>query len=188
MRGTVAGLVTPHPLQLGVPAVFRDDPVTTEVLSGLDVVLAPVFATLDCLDAYLDPRLAPEDFLPWLASWVGLDPDQRWTDEQLRQLMRVTIRLYRKRGTIAGIRELVEAYTGVQAQVVDTGGCVAAPVRDGPGRVQPLTGDYPGNAEPSVTVAVTVPEDSAVTEARLRALVGPTIPAHVGLEIRVTVA
>jgi phage tail-like protein len=36
----------------------------------LHEVLAPVVATIDCLGAYLDPALTPEDFLRWLGGWV----------------------------------------------------------------------------------------------------------------------
>ena len=44
--------------------------------TGLDQVLAPVFSTLDGLEAYVDPGTAPSDFLDWLASWVGIELDQ----------------------------------------------------------------------------------------------------------------
>ena len=42
--------------------------------AGLDEVLAPCPVTLDCLEAYFDPRLTPPDFLEWLAAWVGPEP------------------------------------------------------------------------------------------------------------------
>ena len=95
MRAAVAGLPTPHPLAARLPAVFLDDPspvatggFTQRFVSAFDEVLAPVFATLDCFDAYLDPGLAPDDFVAWLAGWVALDLDDGWTPAQCRELVR----------------------------------------------------------------------------------------------------
>src|SRR3712207_9317558 len=77
MRGTVAGLPTPYPLVSLLPAVYQEeDPFIGRFTAGLDDVLAPVIATLDCLEAYVDPMLAPEDFLAWVASWVGVILDE----------------------------------------------------------------------------------------------------------------
>jgi len=55
--------------------------------SAFDEVLAPVFATLDGLPAYLDPALASEDFLDWLADWVGLVLNESWSAQRGRGLV-----------------------------------------------------------------------------------------------------
>jgi phage tail-like protein len=194
MRGTIEDLATPHPLIEGLPAVFREPELFLAVrpdaelllepfLAGLDLVLAPILATLDCLEAYLDPRLTPPDFLPWLAGWVGLEPDERWTDQQLRELMAVTIGLYRRRGTVAGIKALVKAYTGIEPDVDDSGGSVVVPRRE-PGR--PVGAfDYPGTAEPWVRVRVKPSNGESISEARLRELLTTALPAHVRVVIEV---
>ncbi|MGW1926113.1 phage tail protein [Streptomyces massasporeus] len=44
-------------------------------MSGLDVVLAPLFNVLDSLEAYFSPALAPADFVDYLATWVGAELD-----------------------------------------------------------------------------------------------------------------
>ena len=57
MRGTVAGLGDAR-TRWGrrCPALYQDDDVRPAASStALDTVLAPVLATLDNLDAYLDP-------------------------------------------------------------------------------------------------------------------------------------
>lgn len=199
MRGTVEGLTSPYPLINMLPAVFREDGLTEvapgvfeqddrsrltrEFLGGLDVVIAPVFATLDSLEAYLDPYLTPPDFLPWLAGWVGLSRDERWTDEQLRELMAVAIGLYRKRGTAAGIRGLVKAYTGVEPEVTDSGGAVSAPHRD-PG-VGAGSFEFPGSSDPWVRIRVKVPAGSPVSPSRLRELLVGSLPVHVRILVEV---
>jgi phage tail-like protein len=185
MRGAIEGLASPHPLVEGVPAVFRYDELTPRLLAGLDMVLAPVFATLDCLDAYIDPRLTPEDFLPWLAGWVGLEPDQRWSDDQLRELMRVTIGLYRLRGTVRGIREVVKAYAGVDPEVTDSGGATVVPRRPLGAGDAATVADFPGSSDPWVRVRVAAQTSPEITEARLRSLIRPMLPAHLRVAVEV---
>ena len=76
MRGTIPGLGTPHPLGSGLPALYLEDDLAQRLLAALDEVLAPVLCTLDNLDHYLDPSLAPLDFVEWLAGWVGAACEQ----------------------------------------------------------------------------------------------------------------
>ena len=72
MRGLVAGLDGTHPLGPALPALYQEDVTAQRFLSAFDDALAPILCTLDNIDAYFDPRLAPEDFLDWLGGWVGL--------------------------------------------------------------------------------------------------------------------
>jgi phage tail-like protein len=59
-----------------------------------------------------DPR-----FLPWVASWVQFTLDESLPMHQQRELVRRAIRLYRKRGTRAGVEEIVRVLTGAPARV-----------------------------------------------------------------------
>jgi len=87
MRGTVAGLRSPHPLGPSLPSLYQDDDFAQRFLSGLDEVLAPVFSTIDNFDAYLDPNLTPDDFLAWLAGWVGIALDDGWDEPRRRAIV-----------------------------------------------------------------------------------------------------
>ena len=83
-RGTIDGLHSAVPIVSLLPGIYQDDLFTQEFTGGLDDVLAPVFTTLDCLDTYVDPWLAPEDFLEWLAGWVGVVIDEGWPLDRSR--------------------------------------------------------------------------------------------------------
>ena len=50
--------------------MLAEDPVVQLLLGALDEVLAPIISVLDCFDAYLDPRLAPLDFVDYMSSWL----------------------------------------------------------------------------------------------------------------------
>ena len=84
MRGAVLGLASPAPLLQRIPGVLQDDEFMRRLVSAFDEGFAPVLVTLDGLAGYVDPWLAPEDFLGWLAGWVGVELDGAWTLEQSR--------------------------------------------------------------------------------------------------------
>lgn len=173
MRGTVEGLESAHPVGLTLPALYQEDEFVQRFVGGFDGVLAPLFTTLDCLDAYFDAQEAPADFLVWLAQWVGVVLDENWPLERQRDLVGRMVELYGSRGTVSGLRELVRITTGVEPDIIDSGGVAWSPV---PG------GEAPGAAEPRLKVRV--PADRVSTK-RLEALVAGAVPAHVVVDVEV---
>ena len=176
MRGMVAGLVSPHPLGAGLPALYQEDTFAQGLTSALDEVLAPIFATLDGLPAYLDPAIAPADFLDWLSGWVGVTLDETWPLERRRQLVADAAQLYRSRGTVAGLAAQVAIYTGGEVAVEDNGAAAWSGTSGG---------SVPGKVAPLLKVRVTVDDPNAVSLARLEALVATAKPAHVPHTIEV---
>ena len=175
-RGLVPELLTPHPLGPTLPALFQEDSFSWRLCEGLDEVLTPIMVDLDCLDAYLDPGLAPPDFLEWLAGWVGLSLDQNWSDAQRRALVGEAGELYRWQGTARGIAEHIRLYTGVDPEVDDTGGVSwsAAPL-----------GALPGQPGAQVVVRVAVVDPGEVDVSHLDAIVAAAKPAHVAHRVEV---
>jgi phage tail-like protein len=169
MRGTVAGLASPHPLGELLPALYADDEFAQRFTGALDEVLAPVVSTLDCLDAYFDPALAPADFVDWLAGWVALPLDESWSVERRRLLVSAAVTLHRRRGTRAGLADLITLVTGGTVEVHESGGCVPS---DLPG------GKLPGTARPGLLVRVRVRDPRTVNAAQLDALIATNKPAH----------
>ncbi|MCD9875139.1 phage tail protein [Streptomyces guryensis] len=121
-RAAVPGLPSRHPIGEQLPALYADDDFAQRFTAGLDTVLAPVFATLDNLPAYLDPRVTPTDFLAWLASWVGAADDPQWPVELRREAVVRAVELHRWRGTRRGLVEALRLALGVRAEVHDDGG------------------------------------------------------------------
>jgi phage tail-like protein len=175
MRGTVIGLASPYPLVTLLPAVYQEeDPFISRFTAGLDDVLAPVIATLDNLEAYVDPMLAPEDFLSWLAGWVGVTVNENAPVALHRATVARAAELHRLRGTIAGLKSTLELLTGGDVEVADSGGVARS---DRPGT------PAPGDARPWVRVAVRVPAGTDWSPDALRAAVEAAVvaakPAHV---------
>ncbi|MFD7084601.1 phage tail protein [Streptomyces sp. NPDC059918] len=119
MRGVVEGLASPYPIGGLLPAVYREDEFAMRFTAGLDDVIAPVVSTLDCLEHYLDPELAPSDFLPWLAGWLGVELGAHLDTEHRRRLLASSGELYRRRGTAGGLRDHLLLVFGGRVEVED---------------------------------------------------------------------
>ena len=183
MRGTVEGLESPHPIGLALPALFHDDDVAQRFVSGLDDLLAPLFLTLDAVESYIDPWVAPRDFLAWIAQWVSAPWDPAIDDMQQRSVVARAAELYAWAGTAKGLAGIVELVAGVAPEIEENG---AASWTIEPG------GDLPGSAEPRVTVRVRLadlpsagPEREDRLE-RIRQVVLQLLPAHVVATVEVT--
>jgi phage tail-like protein len=180
MRGTLAldDLASPHPLATLLPGLYQDDDLAVRFTSALDAVLAPVLGVLDSGDAYVDPRLAPLDFVHWLAQWVGADLDASWPEHRQRALVANAADLYAWRGTVRGLSELIKITTGVAPEIVETGGVTwtGSP---------PPAGQLPGSAGAAIVVRVRVRKGASIDPARLDRLVAAAKPAHVAHRVEV---
>ncbi|MFG2134609.1 phage tail protein [Streptomyces sp. NPDC048751] len=175
MRGTVAGLPTPHPLVYQLPAVYLGEDFIHRFLGALDEVLAPVLLTIDNLPAHLDPRTAPEDFVAWMGEWVAAGPTAGQPVEQRRAAVLGAVKRHRRRGTRGGLAEAVRLEFGTEAEIEETGGTSWSETAH-----SPLPG--PAGTPPRVTVRVRVADPDAAGAERLRRLVAGEVPAHVGYD------
>jgi phage tail-like protein len=167
MRGLVEELQTPHALGPNLPSILQEDDFCQRFVSAFDAVLAPVFCVLDNLDAYLDPYLAPEDFLEWLASWVGLTLDETWPVERLRSFVSGAVNLYSHSGTSRGLAAYLEIFAGRKVDVLESGATAWSSVAGG---------ELPGY--PTLGLLVRVTGATEVDVQGLEVLVTALKPAH----------
>jgi phage tail-like protein len=183
-------LLNPHPLADTLPGVYRDawiderrrtarEPFGTRFIAALDEVLAPILATLDNLDAYLDPDTTPEDFLVWLGEWVAASVDAGWGEDRRRAFVGQAAELYRRRGTATGLRDHVQIHTGGLVEVVENGASSFSPKPDA---------KLPGSPEAVVVVRVIVDDPDEIDRAKLERLVHASKPAHVVHRVEVVAA
>jgi phage tail-like protein len=100
-----------------LPAVYQDDP---ESRDFLDRFLSIFQATFDDFDLTIDSmwRLfhadsVPMQFFDWLAAWLQLPTDPRWTTAHKREMLKRAALDYRARGTVRGILQAIEDYVGI---------------------------------------------------------------------------
>jgi phage tail-like protein len=190
MRGLISearpggpGVAAPMALRRAVPAVYQEDPLFLELCHAFDELIAPLVSAVDCFTAYLDPRLAPADFLPWLADLVGC-PQPPPDEADARGLIADAVRSHGLRGTPASVRAVTARAAGVpqeQVQLNDPGGTrwSATPL---------AVHDWP-DARACVRVLITArqnPSDDVAAD--VRAALQAEAGVHCRIEVEVEVA
>ena len=99
-----------------LPASFRQGEFLGQFLRAFEAVLdgsedePGLQPRLDTMAALFDPATTPEEFIPWLAGWVALSLRADWDVDQRRAFLREVVPLYRQRGTLAGLRRMLQIY------------------------------------------------------------------------------
>lgn len=177
MRGAIGDVEPAVRIIDLVPAIYQEDTFTRSFLAGFDDVIAPVFSTLDNLDGYVDPSITPDDFLPWLAGWVGVTLAEDWSAARQRALVASAVHLYRVRGTVAGLRAELHLYTGGTVEITETGGASYSQRADG--------AEPPGEAVPRLAIRVEVDDPSRLRASTLDGIVRAAKPAHIAHSIEI---
>ncbi|MGQ9674622.1 MAG: phage tail protein [Chloroflexota bacterium] len=102
-----------------LPSIYSSDPMVGRLLLIFESILKPLEGVIDQMALYFDPELAPEEFVPWLAWWVGLSLDEKLPLQRRRQMVKRAMELYRWRGTRRGLKQSIELATGVTALIVE---------------------------------------------------------------------
>jgi len=105
-----------------LPGIYRregKDGLTFRLLGLFADVLEGLEERVYGLHHQLNAGQAEAGFLPWLASWVALLLDETWEESKRRELIRRIVQLYTVRGTVEGIRQFVEIYTGIKPEIVE---------------------------------------------------------------------
>jgi phage tail-like protein len=168
-RAATPELPSRFPIGELLPGLYADDDFAQRFTSGLDMLIAPVLSTVDNLAAYFDPRLAPADFVFWLASWVGIQLDAAWAPELRREVLARAVELHRWRGTTRGLVERLRLCLGVHAEIVDGGGVTWS--------TSPDTA-LPGAPSPGLLVRVWPWRSSRIDRAQVAALVAASCPVQ----------
>jgi phage tail-like protein len=99
-----------------LPAVFQEDDQSRLFLDRFLSIFQSTFdhfdATLDNLSQVFDPNVTRDDLLPWLAGWVALPVDPT-SATSLRKRLKNAFQTYLSRGTVAGLQQAIQQYSGV---------------------------------------------------------------------------
>lgn len=160
-----------------LPAIYREGHFLRGFAGGLDDVWSSVYATLDCLHAYVDPAIGPDDFLAWLGTWVGTEIDEDWSVGRSRTFIACAADLYARRGTAGGLSDEISLYTGGRVRIDDPGSVTTSRLPGG--RNEPAASDR----DRTVRVVVDVADAATVNWSALQAVVRGAVPAHLPVEI-----
>lgn len=148
-----------------LPGIYTEqDELMGRFLMLFESFWAPIEMQIDAIHHYFDPKIMPADLLPWLANWVDLVLDERWSEEKRRTLLGSIVELYRRRGTKRGLQEYLEIYTGHKPTIIEhrANNFILGPAtRLGPGVA---LGHW--NAPHTFTVVMRLPPVPAAKDAR----------------------
>ena len=98
-----------------LPAVYQEESASKEFLerflSIFESALHDSEETISRIPMYFDPKAAPDEFVPWLASWLSLDLYELLEDKNREFILRA-VESYKQKGTVSGIAALVSFLTG----------------------------------------------------------------------------
>ncbi len=100
-----------------LPEVYNYDDFINRFLMMFESFWKPVDQQISQIENYFDPDLAPEQFLPWLASWVGMEIDPSFPGDRIRDLIRCAIPFSHSRGTAQSLKLFLEMYSGGKVDI-----------------------------------------------------------------------
>jgi phage tail-like protein len=158
-----------------------------QVLTGLGDPEHPgLDETIDGVAHYFDPAAAPADFLEWLAGWVALSLRPDWDEATRRRILAEIVPSYRLRGTPAGLKKVVKAFTGLEPlihelfDVLEVGKTVV-------GESTLLGGGPPHYFLVEAFFPPSAAKDLPREEAKLRAVIDAEKPAHTIYDLRIQI-
>jgi phage tail-like protein len=108
-----------------LPAVYQEDKAAAKLLRRLMVIFESLFGDLDTelagLPRRIDPKTAPEDWVPFLLRWLGLPSPTELDPETQRRLLTSAPDLLRNRGTVTALEGLLRIFVGEEFSVTDNG-------------------------------------------------------------------
>lgn len=94
-------------------------PNATSLLRDLETVTGRAF-NLEALNRFVNnPSQAPQYVLPWLAWALSVDDwDDAWSEEVRRKVIKASIEVHKKKGTIGALRKALESfnYTNIKVE------------------------------------------------------------------------
>ena len=164
-----------------LPAIYSQGDFMGRFLMIFESVLGPIEGVIDNISHYFDAGTAPEELLPWLASWVNLTLDETWPLERRRELVRSAVDLFRDRGTRRGLREYLRVYSGVEPKITeDYGGISLA------GQARLGLNTVLGEGRPhTFKVTLELDDPDSVNVEQLKAIIEAEKPAHSGYTLEI---
>lgn len=153
-----------------LPGIYQESYFLGRFLLIFEHILSPIDRTTGSTWTYFDPGLTPAEFLPWLASWVGLALDVRIPEENRRAVVLATPELWRWRGTKRGLRQFIHLFTGVEPEITE-----------------PTLGEIASNRNLAYrfTVRMPLPPGSPITRSYIETIVEAEKPAFAGCTIEI---
>lgn len=149
-----------------------------EQLEGITGLRGGIERTFEPGPGLADGWRAPDEFLDWLSGWVALSLRADVAPERQRVLIANAVRLYRIRGTKAGLEELISLYTTLGATVLEAGPRLQIGVHSTVGEDMSIGGGPPHYFRLTVRLPTTAPDEIAAQRRIVTSIIDAEKPAH----------
>jgi phage tail-like protein len=106
-----------------LPATYMEDSIGREFLERFLSVFESLSFDMEQnivrLARYFDPHSVEASFLNWLGSWLAVSWDENWSENKKRTFIAHAYELYKSRGTLQGLKAMVEFFTDRKAAIVE---------------------------------------------------------------------
>jgi phage tail-like protein len=102
-----------------LPELYESDDFINRFLMLFESFWKPISQQIDQGDSYYDAGLAPDAFVPWLSSWIGMPIDNTLPTDRIRALLRSAMLFYQCRGTNQALKTYLEIYTGGTVKITE---------------------------------------------------------------------
>lgn len=100
-----------------LPIIFHEDDFLGRFLQLFEAVWEPLEQRQDHIEVYFNVATCPVEWLPWMASWFGVELEDHWPEARKRALLGRVMDVYRWRGTAYGLEQVIEACTGARPRI-----------------------------------------------------------------------
>ncbi len=167
-----------------LPAIYSQGDFMGRFLMIFESILGPIEGVLDNISHYFDAGTAPNELLPWLASWVNLTLDESWPLERRRELVGSAVELFRDRGTRRGMRKYLQVYSGVEPRITEDYGGISLSGQARLGLNTVLGAGRPHTFTVTLEFPDSIGADSVNVE-QLKAIIESEKPAHAGYSLEI---
>jgi len=172
-----------------LPELYEGDEFMGRFLMLFESFWKPISQQIDQAEYYFDVDLTPPEFVPWLASWVGLPVDESLPLDRMRKLLKNVIMLFQRRGTLQVLQVFLEIYTTGNVVIVERRATNFVLGEDASLGMEIALGR--DNRPNSVTINLDIPETElereqyteSIYKKKIESLVRGMIPAHVSFQI-----
>ncbi|MFN0251511.1 MAG: phage tail protein [Kofleriaceae bacterium] len=183
-----------------LPAVYRESPEAEDFgerfLSLFDASTAELDRAIERAPALLDVAGVPGGALAWLAGFFDIAFDPAWSTARRRALLRAAPEIFRRRGTVAGLRQVIsilfdadpvidELSLGRMLGALDRSARLRATRLASPRRARMLLDRSELGRAPLLSWGNPTQDPYATTAFRFRVLVPPTLDAGPGRQAAV---
>jgi phage tail-like protein len=106
-----------------LPATYQEDEQGRDFmerfLSIFEALSSDMENEIFLLSKYFDPQATTDEMLNWLGAWLAISKDENWPEQKKRDLIQKAYRLYKIRGTLSGLKDIVEFYTEKPTLIIE---------------------------------------------------------------------